>query len=110
MAIYKNVSSKVVIRKIFRDLNPNTDNWIDDAIEWIGEALEHIGSSAQLVTKTCIVDIKDYKGALPADMYYINQVAINTTTDGYSAANNIDVIRAELNNILEGGANSSVHS
>jgi len=107
MAIYKNVSSKVVIRKIFRDLNPNTDNWIDDAIEWIGEALEHIGSSAQLVTKTCIVNIKDYKGALPPDLYYINQVAINMTGDSESMAYNIDVIREELNNILEGGANSS---
>lgn len=107
MAIYKNVSSKVVIRKIFRDLNPNTDNWIDDAVEWIGEALEHIGASPQLVTKTCIVDIKDYKGAMPADLYYINQVAINTTADAESMAYNIDEIRDQLDNILEGGANSS---
>ena len=107
MAIYKNVSSKVVIRKIFRDLNPNTDNWIDDAVEWIGEALEHIGASPQLVTKTCIVDIKDYKGAMPADLYYINQVAINTTADAESMAYNIDEIRNQLDNILEGGANSS---
>lgn len=107
MAIYKNTSSKGIIRKIFRDLNPNTDNWIDDAVEWIGEALEHIGSSAQLVTKTCIVDIKDYKGALPADMYYINQVAINDTEGAESMAANIDAIRDELDNILEGGANSS---
>ena len=45
MAIYKTTSSKVVIRKIFRDLKPDRDNWIDDAIEWIGEALEHIGSA-----------------------------------------------------------------
>jgi len=107
MAIYKNISSKVIIRKIFRDLNPNTDNWIDDAVEWVGEALEHIGASPQLVTKTCIVDIKDYKGAMPPDLYYINQVAINTTADAESMGYNIGVIRDELNNILEGGANSS---
>lgn len=107
MAIYKNISSKVIIRKIFRDLNPNTDNWIDDAIEWVGEALEHIGASPQLVTKTCIVDIKDYKGAMPPDLYYINQVAINTSADAESMAYNINAIRDELDNILEGGANSS---
>lgn len=107
MAIYRNISSKVIIRKIFRDLNPNTDNWIDDAIEWVGEALEHIGSSPQLVTKTCIVDIKDYKGAMPPDLYYINQVAINTSADAESMAYNINAIRDELDNILEGGANSS---
>ena len=46
MAIYKTISSKTIIRKIFRDLKPSTDDWVDDAIEWIGEALEHIGTSA----------------------------------------------------------------
>ena len=34
MAVYKTTSSKVIIRKIFRDLKPDNDNWIDDAIEW----------------------------------------------------------------------------
>ena len=33
MAIYKTTSSKVVIRKIFRDLKPDRDNWSDDAID-----------------------------------------------------------------------------
>ena len=71
MAIYKTTSSKVILRKIFRDLNPNNDNWIDDAIEWIGEALEHIGSAAQLEKKVCIIPISNFKGNLPADLYYI---------------------------------------
>ena len=31
MAIYKTISSKAVVRKIFRDLKPQNDNWIDDA-------------------------------------------------------------------------------
>ena len=52
MAIYKTISSKVILRKIFRDLNPNNDNWIDDAIEWIGEALEHIGAAPRLEKKS----------------------------------------------------------
>ena len=77
MAIYKTTSSKVILRKIFRDLNPNNDNWIDDAIEWIGEALEHIGSATQLEKKVCLVPISNFKGSLPTDLYYINQVAIN---------------------------------
>ena len=77
MAIYKTISSKVVLRKIFRDLNPNNDNWIDDAIEWIGEALEHIGASTQLIKKVCVLPITNYKATLPNDLYYINQVAIN---------------------------------
>ena len=42
MAIYKTTSAGTVIAKIFRDLKPTNDNWVDDAVEWIGEALEAI--------------------------------------------------------------------
>ena len=77
MAIYKTISSQTIIRKIFRDLRPENDNWIDDAIEWIGEALEHIGASTQLCQKQCVLNVKDHKVLLPADLYYINMVAIN---------------------------------
>tara|TARA_R100000742_G_C4278800_1_gene102107 strand:+ start:1569 stop:2453 length:885 start_codon:yes stop_codon:yes gene_type:complete len=85
MAIYKTVSSKVVIRKIFRDLKPSKDNWIDDAIEWIGEALEHIGAAPQLCQKQCVLDIKDHKTLMPSDLYYINQVAINNSVSPVSS-------------------------
>lgn len=77
MSIYKTISSKAIIRKIFRDLKPSKDNWIDDAIEWIGEALEHIGASSQLLQKQCVLTITDHKVLLPTDLYYINQVAVN---------------------------------
>tara|TARA_R100000544_G_scaffold36776_1_gene25769 strand:+ start:668 stop:1552 length:885 start_codon:yes stop_codon:yes gene_type:complete len=77
MAVYKTKSSKTIIRKIFRDLKPQDDNWIDDAIEWVGEALEHIGAASQLLQKQCVLNIKDHKVLLPTDLYYINQVAIN---------------------------------
>jgi len=79
MSIYKTKSSKTIIRKIFRDLKPDNDDWIDDAIEWIGEALEHIGSSAQLCQKQCVLDVSDHKTLMPSDLYYINQVAINNS-------------------------------
>ena len=79
MAVYKTISSKTIIRKIFRDLRPSKDQWIDDAIEWIGEALEHIGSAAQLSQKQCVLTVADHKVLLPTDLYYINQVAINNS-------------------------------
>ena len=79
MAIYKNISSKAIIRKLMRDLKPGDDNWIDDAVEWVGEALEHIGSMPQLETKNCVLTVANYKTCLPADLYSINQVAINTS-------------------------------
>ena len=77
MAIYKTTSSKVIVRKIFRDLKPNYADWVDDAIEWIGEALEHIGSAPQLVRKNKVLTMKDHKALLPHDLYYINQVSVN---------------------------------
>jgi hypothetical protein len=78
MAIYKHVSSKEIVRKVFRDIKPATADFVHDAIEWIGEALEHIGAAPQLCRKQCVLDIKNHRACLPGDLYYINQVAINT--------------------------------
>ena len=91
MAVYKTKSSKTIIRKIFRDLKPQDDNWIDDAIEWIGEALEHIGAASQLLLKQCVLHVEDHKVLLPTDLYYINQVAINNSVDPVSS-NELDTL------------------
>ena len=85
MAVYKTKSSKTIIRKIFRDLKPGDDNWIDDAIEWVGEALEHIGSATQLLQKQCVLTVADHKVLLPTDLYYVNQVAINNSVSPVSS-------------------------
>jgi len=76
--IYRNVSSKEILRKVMRDLRPGTTDWVLDAVEWIGEALEHIGASSQLCTKVCLLQIKDHRAKLPSDLFFLNQVAINT--------------------------------
>jgi len=86
MAIYKTISSKALIRKVFRDLKPSKDNWIDDAVEWIGEALEHIGAAPQLCQKQCVLDITEHKTLMPSDLYYINQVAINNSVSPANAS------------------------
>lgn len=96
MAIYKTTSSQTIIRKVMRDLAPQDPNWIHDAIEWIGEALEHIGASAQLVKKTCIIDINNHKNSLPNDLYYIEQVALNTSANKASLENKIDDLNARI--------------
>jgi hypothetical protein len=95
MAIYKEISSKMIIRKVMRDLKPNHANWIDDAVEWIGEALEHIGASTQLKQKQCVLDIVDHKALLPSDLYYINQVAINNAV-APTTATELDVITKQV--------------
>lgn len=85
--IYRHVSAKEVIRKVFRDLRPSTTDWILDAVEWMGEALEHIGASAQLCQKVCAIPVTDHVAKLPADLYYINQVAVNTCSGAGQQAN-----------------------
>jgi hypothetical protein len=77
MAVYKQISSKSIIRKVMRDLSLSTDNWIEDAIEWMGEALEHIGAAPQLEKKVCTLTVDNYTTCLPSDLYYINLVGIN---------------------------------
>jgi len=100
MSIYKTISSKAVIRKIFRDLKPQDDNWIDDAIEWIGEALEHIGSATQLCQKQCVLEIKDHKTLMPPDLYYINQVAINSSVSPVTAKE-IDTLTTKVDDLKD---------
>ena len=113
MSIYKTISSKAVIRKIFRDLKPSKDNWIDDAIEWIGEALEHIGAAPQLLQKQCVLDVTNHKVLLPSDLYYINQVAINNSVSPVSSneLNSLTDKVAELKAaIVDAQANSLEYS
>jgi hypothetical protein len=96
--IYKTISSKAIVRKVFRDLNPSSDNWIEDAIEWIGEALEHIGAAAQFETKSCVISITDYKAVLPKCLYYINQVASSGIT-GSQVSSELAIIKAKIDDL-----------
>ena len=101
MAIYKTTSAQVIIRKVMRDLAPKDANWIEDSVEWIGEALEHIGASAQLITKTCILTIKDHKCMLPADFYYLEQVALNQSEAAKALEQDLDKLITELKVMTE---------
>ena len=95
MAVYKTISSKEIIRKIFRDLKPEDDNWIDDAIEWIGEALEHIGAASQLIQKQCVLTIANHKVLLPTDLHYVNQVAVNNSVSP-TASSELDTLTTKV--------------
>ena len=110
MAVYKTKSSKTIIRKIFRDLKPQDDNWIDDAIEWVGEALEHIGAASQLLQKQCVLNIKDHKVLLPTDLYYINQVAINDAVSEKELDSLIDKVKELQDQIIDAQANGIEYS
>jgi hypothetical protein len=99
MAIYKTISSQEILRKVMRDLAPQDSNWMYDAVEWIGEALEHIGASAQLESKTCILNVKNHKSSLPADLYYLEQVGLNQSAEVAVLESQLNALRTDILNL-----------
>jgi hypothetical protein len=96
--IYRYVSGKEILRKVFRDLRPSNADFMHDAIEWMGEALEHIGASAQLCKKTCVIPINDHKGKLPNDLYGINDASINVCVSP-DRQSELNVLSAQINEL-----------
>ena len=112
MAIYKQISTKSIIRKVMRDLKPPDNNWIYDAIEWMGEALEHIGAASQTEKKVCTLTVKDYTACLPVDLYYINMVGINESITKTTATEFKSVVAkiAEIKAILDADPTQEVNT
>jgi hypothetical protein len=82
--IYKLVSAKFIIAKIYRDFKPTIPGWEASAIEWIGEAAEAIGQSAGLTNKSTgnegcqdALTIENYRAKLPCDLVNLQAVEYN---------------------------------
>lgn len=78
MAVFKQVSIKVALRKISSDLGYTKANasefpW-QDSIEWIGEALGQIGAYTQYNAKEITLTVKDYKSKLPCDFVHLKRI------------------------------------
>jgi hypothetical protein len=87
--IYKLVSCKKVIAKVFTDLDlQEGTHRVSDMVEYVGESLKKIGAFPQFVTKTTgkenipLLVVEDYQAQLPCDLYSINQVAYSSTIQG----------------------------
>ena len=59
------VSSMTIVNKVFRDLRPNHDNWVYDAVEWIGEVIEFIGAPVTMEMATSVLAVENHRAALP---------------------------------------------
>jgi len=87
--IYKNVSVKRVIAKVFADLDlQEGDHKINDMIEWAGEALEKIGVFSSFINKVTgkdgvpILEVFNYQTKLPCDFYRLIQVSFSENEAG----------------------------
>lgn len=87
--IYKNVSIKRVIAKVFRDFDlKEGDHRISDMIEWCGEGLEKIGAFPYFETKVTgkdnvpIIEFSNYQAKLPVDFHRLIQVGYSAVEEG----------------------------
>lgn len=87
--VYKLTSSREIIAKIFADLDIKEDGQrVSDMIEWISEAVEKIGAVSQLKRVVSgsngegYIEIKNYQGALPNDMFRLNGVQYGPAITG----------------------------
>ncbi len=81
MALYRTISVGSVIAKLYRDLNLEDYNFINDAIEWTGEVLEHIGAYPQLEKKEAVLEVEDFKVAIPSDLFALEQISYSPSDD-----------------------------
>ena len=87
--LYKNISVKRVIAKVFTDLNLSEDTHrVSDMIEYAGEALEKIGAFSSFTNKVAGKDdlpylvLENYQSLLPHDFHKLIQVSYATTSNG----------------------------
>jgi len=80
--IYKYISVKNIIAKVFTDLDlPTESHRVSDMIEWAGEALKKIGAVSSFRKRITGKDgdpfliLSDYQVSLPNDFYKLIQVA-----------------------------------
>ena len=87
--VYKNVSIKRVIAKVFSDFDlQEGDHRISDMIEWGGQALEKIGAFPYFNNKVTgkdlepILEVDNYQCKLPTDFHRLIQVSFSTQEAG----------------------------
>ncbi len=75
--IYKKISSKVCIARVFDRFHITYSDWISRAPNWINSAVSTIGAYTQLEQTREELTISDYKAALPTGIDLIEGVSFN---------------------------------
>jgi hypothetical protein len=77
--IYKSVSSKVVLAKLYRDLGINKEIPESSCIEWIAEVLEKIGTYYQYEEVNAVLELTDGTVKLPDNFYKLIYISYNSS-------------------------------
>lgn len=70
-------SVKVVIAKVYRDLQLQEEDKIGDMIEWAAEAMDHIGAFGQFRSKNIKLCVDCFRAQLPRDFESLQLVSYN---------------------------------
>lgn len=85
--VYRTVSSKNVIAKVFRDLKPGSSDWVTDAVEWLGEVVERVGSYSTMIKKQVTLTSIGNKIHYPCDLESVDYVEYNGCKLPYAGGN-----------------------
>ncbi len=66
--VYKNVSAKSILARVYRDFNPSHSGWQADAMEWINDGLEEIGSHVAYELVTTDVTVEEFRTPIPCNV------------------------------------------
>lgn len=80
--ILKTTSILTVLDKIYRDLNIQGSSRDIDIIEWCAEAIETLGYSISYISKCKVIEVCDYRAALPCDISELEMVVAGETGNG----------------------------
>lgn len=72
--MYRLISSKTVMAKLFRDLRLTDSRYVSDMLEWFGEAMGYLKVFPALHRKVAELDIQMHRAELPVDLIKIQQV------------------------------------
>jgi len=67
--VYKYISSKAVIEKVYADLDVSSDDKWLTMIDWIGQAIEYLDCVNMMQDIQTDLEIRDYRAALPCNFY-----------------------------------------
>lgn len=73
--IYRFVSIKEIIAKLYRNVPPNHDISLSNIIEWAGEAMDLISANPQYEKKIADLTVTNYEADLPCELVGIYQIA-----------------------------------
>lgn len=87
--IYKYISAKSIIAKLYRDLNITTELNESHILEWLGEVLQKIGAFSQYEEINDILELTDGKAFLPSNFDRLVYITHNNKPLSWSTSSNL---------------------